>query len=61
MRQEIARDKKSKKELTNGEGWGKIVCNYYKRDDRDSRLVRMQREGAAGVSACEGPPAEPHP
>ena len=53
--------KTEKRELTNGAGWGKIVCNYYKSDDWDSKLVRMRREGAAGVSACEGPFAEPHP
>ena len=35
-------------------GWGMIRNNHHTCDERDSRHVRMRREGAAGVSSREG-------
>ncbi len=56
MRQDFfRREKIRERELTNQKGWGMIMNNHSKGNERDSRNVWMRREGAAGVSSREGP------
>ena len=42
------------KELTNAADYDMIIVNHSKRNERDSRHAWMRREGAVGVSSCEG-------